>query len=774
MIPSKKWTLALLAGMAFLMAACSGVKGGTTTGGGSGGGGGATTFTVAGTVVGLKGTGLVIADNASDTLTITADGPFTFKVATSGAYLVLVVTQPSNPAQTCSVLNGKGTATANVTNIQVNCGPSYTVGGTVSGLAGTGLVLLDNGTDALTITGTGNVPFTFAIPISSGGQYAVTIQTQPSNPAQVCTVNNASGTANSNVTNIQVTCPQPNFKISGTVVGLVNGTGDTVELQDNAGDNLFVTGNNSAFTLPTAVTTGGIYNITVFGEPTSQPQPCNVFNGSGIATGNVSNVLIDCQHNDWAWVFGPTSSNQYAAFSSPPPFPDTNNPGARDFALTWNDPSGRKWMFGGYGYPLASTPAQGPGYLNDLWFWEGSPTSGGGWFPANLPVFQDTSGIWHANGTSLEYINTAGNYVALGSAGTPGSRWGGTTWTDSSGNLWMFGGQGYDSRGTGYGYGLLNDTWEWVPTGLEPHATGDFLGTWIWQGGSSTFNQKGVYGTIGVAASTNIPGGRWAAASYTDVSGNLWLAGGQGYDSTGTIGLLNDVWEYTGGQWIWIAGSSTGNENGVYGTLGTAAAGNVPGGRQQGILWIDATGKTLWMFGGFGLDSAGTPNGTLNDLWKLDISVAGGQWTWVSGSSTANQDGVYGTVTTAAATNVPGARWGAVGWSDKNSNLWLFGGWGYDSLATLGTGFFNDVWEYQQSTGQWIWWNGSSNVNQNGAYITNISYVNNEPGSRRGMSLWQPDPLFYIWGFGGQGYDATSATGNGYLSDFWTYLPYPN
>ena len=123
MIPSKKWTLALLAGMAFLMTACSGVKGGTTTGGGSGSGGGATTFTVGGTVVGLKGTGLIIADNTSDTLTITADGPFTFKVATSGAYLVLVQTQPSNPAQVCSVLNGKGTATAIAT-------PSSSIGTT--------------------------------------------------------------------------------------------------------------------------------------------------------------------------------------------------------------------------------------------------------------------------------------------------------------------------------------------------------------------------------------------------------------------------------------------------------------------------------------------------------------------------------------------------------------------------------------------------------------------------------------------------------------------
>jgi hypothetical protein len=248
------------------------------------------------------------------------------------------------------------------------------------------------------------------------------------------------------------------------------------------------------------------------------------------------------------------------------------------------------------------------------------------------------------------------------------------------------------------------------------------------------------------------------------------MLGGQGYDSAGNIGVLNDVWKYSGGQWTWVAGSDLGNQNGNYGSVGVTAAGHAPGGRQQGVIWVDSAGN-LWLFGGFGLDSVGTPNGTLNDLWKLDTA---GNWTWISGSSMANQDGVYGTQTAAAATNVPGARWGAVGWTDSNNNLWFFGGWGYDSLATLGTGFFDDTWEYQQATKQWIWWHGSNNVDQNGAYITNISYVNNQPGARRGTNLWQPDVLHYIWAFGGQGYDATSPTGNGYLSDLWTYLPYPN
>jgi hypothetical protein len=759
MIPSKKWTLAVLAGIALLTASCSGVKG-TTTGGG--GGGGTNSFTIGGSVIGLKGTGLVIENNGSDTLAIAADGTFTFKVATSGAFLVIVKTQPTNPTQTCSVSNGNGTAGANVINVQVTCGANFTIGGTVSGLAGSGLVLQDNTTDNLTVSGTGSVPFTFATPLASGATFTVTILTQPSNPAQICTVNNGTGPANGTITNVQIICPQPSFTISGTVVGLVDGTGNTVELQDNAGDNLFITGNNSAFTLPTHVTTGGIYNVSVFLEPTSQPQPCNVFNGSGVANGNVSNVLIDCQHNDWAWIFGPTNSNQYATANLPPPFPDVNNPGGRDFAVTWTDNSGKKWLFGGLGYPLAEAPPQPLGFLNDLWVWDGA------WIPANLPILLDNSGKPFADVVPLEFTNSAGIYNGIGASGNPGARWGGVTWTDASGNLWMFGGQGFDS--TGIETGLLSDTWEFVPGNLD--LTGTWLGTWIWRAGPSTQNHAGTYGVQGVAAAGNIPGGRWAGASFVDSSGTLWMFGGQGYDSAGNVGLLNDLWKFSAGQWTWVAGSNLANQNGAFGTLGAASASNVPGGRQQGVLWVD-TGGNVWLFGGFGLDSVGTANGTLNDLWELK----GGQWTWVSGGGAtglANQDGVYGTQLTAAATNVPGSRWGAVGWTDSNNNLWLFGGWGYDSLATEGTGFFNDTWEYQQSSGDWIWWKGSSNVNENGAYLTHNSFVDNVPGARRGQALWQPDALHYIWVFGGQGYDATSATGNGYLSDLWTYLPYPN
>ncbi len=83
---------------------------------------------------------------------------------------------------------------------------SYTVGGTVSGLAaGDTLVLQDDGTDNKTIAANG--AFTFSKTLSYGMAYNVTVLTQPATPAQTCTVTNASGTIGySNVTNVTVTC----------------------------------------------------------------------------------------------------------------------------------------------------------------------------------------------------------------------------------------------------------------------------------------------------------------------------------------------------------------------------------------------------------------------------------------------------------------------------------------------------------------------------------------------------------------------------------------
>jgi uncharacterized repeat protein (TIGR03803 family) len=81
---------------------------------------------------------------------------------------------------------------------------SYTVGGTVSGLAsGESLTLQNNGGFDLVVTANGS--FTFMAAQPTGASYAVTVLTQPS--GQTCTVANGSGTvADSNITNVAVTC----------------------------------------------------------------------------------------------------------------------------------------------------------------------------------------------------------------------------------------------------------------------------------------------------------------------------------------------------------------------------------------------------------------------------------------------------------------------------------------------------------------------------------------------------------------------------------------
>ena len=90
---------------------------------------------------------------------------------------------------------------------------------------------------------------------------------------------------------------------------------------------------------------------------------------------------------------------------------------------------------------------------------------------------------------------------------------------------------------------------------------------WTWMGGADAANQDGIYGAEGTAGSGNAPGSREQSISWIDSSGNLWLLGGDGYDSEGTNGFLNDLWKYNGGQWTWTGGSAVANQSGIYGSL---------------------------------------------------------------------------------------------------------------------------------------------------------------------------------------------------------------
>ena len=121
--------------------------------------------------------------NGGNDLSIVGNGAFAFETALqNGArYDVTVRTQPANPSQECTIANGSSTVAGNVTNIAINCVTrQFTLGGTVSGLAGSGLVLEVNGGDDLPIPSNGS--FTFETPVTSGTQYRVRVATQPAQP----------------------------------------------------------------------------------------------------------------------------------------------------------------------------------------------------------------------------------------------------------------------------------------------------------------------------------------------------------------------------------------------------------------------------------------------------------------------------------------------------------------------------------------------------------------------------------------------------------------
>jgi hypothetical protein len=113
-------TAILCAGV--LLAACGGGGGYDSGGAGSGGGSG---YTVGGTVSGLTGT-VVLQNNGGDSLSISANGPFTFptRLGLGASYNVTVSTQPMG--KTCTVANGSGSigdgyTGADVTNVTVIC-----------------------------------------------------------------------------------------------------------------------------------------------------------------------------------------------------------------------------------------------------------------------------------------------------------------------------------------------------------------------------------------------------------------------------------------------------------------------------------------------------------------------------------------------------------------------------------------------------------------------------------------------------------------------------
>jgi 6-phosphogluconolactonase len=244
------------------------------------------TYTLGGTVTGLTGSGLFLGAGFGNALPVSAAGTFTFdtRVVSGTPYLVFVEAQPSSPTQYCSVANASGTvAAANVTSVSVTCGNGYTVGGTVSGLVGSGLVLQisapgyggqpDNVSPPLQINSNGPFTFDFVSPGNTSGTFVrIGHGHQPASPTQLCVVNNGRISVQAaNVTDVAVVCSQFSYGA-------------------NAGDNTV-----SAYTVD--ATSGALAAV-----------------GPPVATGTSPHAIVGTQDKKYVFV-GNEGSNDISAFA---------------------------------------------------------------------------------------------------------------------------------------------------------------------------------------------------------------------------------------------------------------------------------------------------------------------------------------------------------------------------------------------------------------------------------------------------------------------------
>jgi hypothetical protein len=171
--------------------------------------GGKASFTVGGTIGGLGNQGLVL-QNGSDTLTVAAGATsfaFPNSIDYGTEYHVSIKTQPEH--MTCVVQNPSGSAgRTTVIQVVITCTQNtYTVGGKVVNLLGDGLVLVNGSSSGTIPIQKGATSFEVFPAIPVGDAYGLSVLTQPSNPAQVCTIANGTGVmGDANRTNVVVTC----------------------------------------------------------------------------------------------------------------------------------------------------------------------------------------------------------------------------------------------------------------------------------------------------------------------------------------------------------------------------------------------------------------------------------------------------------------------------------------------------------------------------------------------------------------------------------------
>ena len=237
-------------------------------------------------VTGLRGGGLVLEDPVAGTVSAGGDGVVVFPngLVQRTAYALAITMQPIGPRQTCNVTSGAGVVGEDDPIVDIACAaPTFTVGGHVSGVGAVGLVLDENGTEAIALSTDG--AFRFTTSFSSGASYLIAVAQQPT--GQRCQVYFADGTIAANdVDDVEVVCGDA----KGTLAGIIRGLDGIVMLAN--GDDVLSVHGSGRFAMPVPVTVGASYLLTVTEQPAGAT--CTVTGGEGKMSATPANVVVDC------------------------------------------------------------------------------------------------------------------------------------------------------------------------------------------------------------------------------------------------------------------------------------------------------------------------------------------------------------------------------------------------------------------------------------------------------------------------------------------------
>lgn len=386
-----------------------------------------------------------------------------------------------------------------------------------------------------------------------------------------------------------------------------------------------------------------------------------------------------------------------------------NHPSPRQGAMLWNDKKGNIYMFGGEGIEETGEV----GVFNELWSFNLITQS---WElkKGNRKVNQKVERY----AKSIESINTQ-----------PEGRKGASTWVDKNGDLWMFGGRGFDN--------VSNYDQMWHFSAKKNN--------WILMGGTDKTNQKNKVSNKKENSTGSLPGARYGSAFWSDKDGNFWMFGGSVYSNEkAKDSYLADLWQFDFNKKTWILVAGPIEEDPKVSASDKEDFGRIPSARAQASSWYNSNNNSLYIYGGYGLDPKALGDGGLSDLWQFDIIAK--RWILLKGKSGHFEKSITGVTGVASDDVTPGFRHEAISWTDDLGDFWLFGG----QRTTQNNIMYlnNDIWKYSPSNNKWMYiqsngnppiqkgGNGFSDSNGN-LWIFGGNYVDSELTNRVSNDLWK-------------------------------------